>query len=560
MLRYFATLPWRARPWAAPYATRKGAAISAAGRYAGRLALVATTLAVFGLSLRLLDRFPLREDEAIYGYWALHALHVDPNFLQVWPDKPPLFLWLLAALFALAGPDPAVARWLNIAATTLTVPLAALGAQRLWRAQPAGLFAALALALNPFALSFAPTVYTDPMLTFWGTLAVVLALPGRQGARPGWAGAALGAAMMTKQQGALYLPLVMALVALLPGQTHTRRWGRFLVGLAAVTLPVIFWDSRRWAVAPSPWDRALQTYAPLALAPLSSWSERLGEWAALGWYLAASDALWLSAGLLLLVAALARPPEMSRSGWPRSGVAAALVLGWGVAYWTLHVVTTVQVWDRYLLPLAPLWAWVLAWPATRLDPSSFHPALQAAPSLPWQSWRARLVQTLPWLILLVALGLLPPALSAASGGLPIGGDHGDYSGLPEALAWVAAQPQPQILYHRTVGWHARFYLFGAVESGVTELRWFPSAVYLADNAAKSPYPRRYLVLPDWAPLPDLPLHLATRGLTLHTRLRSGRFTVYEITHRPQAACAWCWCGPRLALAVAAAPTEQMSRP
>ncbi|HXF61368.1 MAG TPA: hypothetical protein VNK95_07115, partial [Caldilineaceae bacterium] len=130
MLRYVSALPGRTRPLAAPYAVRTGAEAGAlAGSHAGRLALVALTLLAFGLSLRLLDRFPLREDEAIYGYWALHALHVDPNFLQVWPDKPPLFLWLLAALFALAGPDPAVARWLNIAATTLTVPLVALGAQ-----------------------------------------------------------------------------------------------------------------------------------------------------------------------------------------------------------------------------------------------------------------------------------------------------------------------------------------------------------------------------------------------------------------------------------------------
>ncbi|HXF61720.1 MAG TPA: hypothetical protein VNK95_08885, partial [Caldilineaceae bacterium] len=261
---------------------------------------------------------------------------------------------------------------------------------------------------------------------------------------------------------------------------------------------------------------------------------------------------------------LARPPRLDVS---RSG-AAVLVFGWGAAYWALHVVTTVQVWDRYLLPLAPLWAWLLAWPAARLktwpSPSPLSSASPSAPSPAWQPWRARLAQSLSLLLLLMALGLLPPALTAAAGGLPIGGDHGDYSGLPEALAWVAAQPRPQTLYHHALGWHARFYLYEAVETGAVGLRWFPSAVYLADNAAKSPYPRRYLVLPDWAPLPDLPLHLATRGLALHTRLRSGRFTVYEIAaHRPQAACAWCWCGPRLMLApapVAVTAMEQMSRP
>jgi hypothetical protein len=142
-------------------------------------------------------------------------------------------------------------------------------------------------------------------------------------------------------------------------------------------------------------------------------------------------------------------------------------------------------------------------------------------------------------------------LAAANGELPIGGDHGDYAGLTSALAWLAAQPEPYALYHQPLGWHARFYLYDPVQQGAAELRWFPNAVYLADNAAKTPYPRRFLVAPDWASMPDLPLHLATRGLALHTHLRTGRFTVQEIVHRPQPVCDWCLCAPRWSPAPAA---------
>ena len=39
-------------------------------------------------------------------------------------------------------------------------------------------------------------------------------------------------------------------------------------------------------------------------------------------------------------------------------------------------------------------------------------------------------------------------------------------------------------YHRTLGWHFRFYLFHPVEAGQIDLRWYPSDVYLADNAAR----------------------------------------------------------------------------
>lgn len=67
---------------------------------------------------------------------------------------------------------------------------------------------ALAMTLSPFAISFAPTVYTDPLLTLAGSLALCAATFGRRF----WAGLWLGAAMMTKRQGLLYVPLVVAVL------------------------------------------------------------------------------------------------------------------------------------------------------------------------------------------------------------------------------------------------------------------------------------------------------------------------------------------------------------
>src|SRR5690606_12295889 len=102
-LERIATLPaWAAARLALPY----------------RLLLTVAALTGFGLGLGLLARFPLREDEAIYGYWALHFLRDDPWFLTVWPDKPPIFVWLLAGAFSFFGPGEASARWVNVAATT----------------------------------------------------------------------------------------------------------------------------------------------------------------------------------------------------------------------------------------------------------------------------------------------------------------------------------------------------------------------------------------------------------------------------------------------------------
>src|SRR6059058_3696768 len=93
--------------------------------------IIALTLVGFGLRLYLLNRFPFREDEAIYSFWALHAWHVDPLFLTVWPDKPPVFLWLLAATFRVFGSSQASARWLNIVCSTATIPVIAATARHL---------------------------------------------------------------------------------------------------------------------------------------------------------------------------------------------------------------------------------------------------------------------------------------------------------------------------------------------------------------------------------------------------------------------------------------------
>jgi hypothetical protein len=152
------------------------------------------------------------------------------------------------------------------------------------------------------------------------------------------------------------------------------------------------------------------------------------------------------------------------------------------------------------------------------------------------------------LVILAALLLLfPPALTAATGGYPLGGDHGDYAGLEAALGWLDAANDggPYVLYHQPLGWQYRFYLYadlpraGAALPARIDLRWFPSAAYLADNAAKTAYPPKYLVVPDWSSPRDLDLHLAQRGLAVATRLRAGRMTVLEIVHTPQPPCAWC---------------------
>ncbi len=486
--------------------------------------------------LLLAQGFELREDEALYSYWALNLWNGDPWALAVWPDKPPLFLWALGATYRLLGATPDAGRLLNILADTATLALVMVGGRQLWGPR-AGWMAGVAYALNPFAIAFAPTLYTDTFLVMWGTAGIVWALQGR----PFAAGLCLAAAGMTKQQGLLYVPLGVGLLWArgvgLPGML------RLALGASLVALPILGWDSRRWAVAPSPWDLAVQNYGGLALAPLAAWPQRLVEW--LPWLGYLTGWAWPGLGLAWLLGlawavgrrrvgrGAAPSPRGRIQGWFRSPLA---WLGmWGGGFLAFHVATTVQIWDRYLLPLAP---WVaLSWGGLFRGMPVRMPAL----------WGRSLRASIPLWVGLSLLLWLPAAGAAARGRIPVGGDHGDYAGLSQVLAWLQAEmPRDAILYHRVLGNHYRFAFFhpqaDRPDRTWVELRWYPHAVYLADNAAKEPCRPRFMVEAAWAPLRAVP-RLRDRGVGRVERYRAGRFQVYELVGPSTPGREECRSGP-----------------
>lgn len=545
-----------------------------------RLSYIATVLLSFGLGFPLLTRYPFRPDEAIYSVWALHFWQ-DPFFLTVWPDKPPLYLSVLALAYKAFGVSEASARWLNISFTTLTVALVITSARHIWGAR-AALLAGLTLALNPFALSFAATAYTDPLLVLMGSAALYAALRRRSY----WSGFWLGLAMMTKQQGLFYVPLVLG--ALLLSVQRARygwpRWRKSLHelayfggGVATMVAPIVYWDSLRWATAPSPWDLSIRNYGGVALTPLSLWLERTQGWAALAWYLLASQYVWFFVALSLLYsvarrvslpAILRRQTQVAslqtwgRSGKPlynletsraernaipsariesaperrvaqadsqtRSQYCAVLFSVWGLGFMAIHVITNIQVWDRYLLPLAPIGA--LLWGGCLAGISAQIPA----------KWARTVIAA--WLLL-----LLPPAFSVRQGHLPVGADHGDYAGLPQAVQWLeqnALGDSPAakiVLYHNVLGWHFQFYLHQQIEQAQVELRWFPNALYLAQNSTTAPHMRKFLVTPSWAPARDLARFAAMLQVQVVPRASIEQIRIVELRPLSAGSCDWCYC-------------------
>ena len=317
---------------------------------------------------------------------------------------------------------------------------------------------------------------------------------------------------MTKQQGIFFVPLTLAV--LIAGNPRAKAMAaaglRLAGGVALAVLPILYWDSLRWAVAPSPWDLGVRNYSAIELLPVEEWTGRIVRIADLLWYLTASDVIWMVL-LAAFVLAAANLPRADLALSKQSSVLAVILCGWTGLYLGIHTAFSIPVWDRYFLPLAPAFAILCGWLGARI--------LSSDSSL----WRQIVVGV--WLVL-----LLPGGVQAARGEFPIGGDHGAYDGLREASAWLDNNSPPgAVLYHQGLSWHFQFYFYENPRDYT--VRWVASPVALADDAAKRPRSARFVIAPAWQPLRNFHPQLAARELELVQRAKEGNFTIYELMPR-----------------------------
>jgi hypothetical protein len=486
-------------------------------------AALLTAILLLGFALRVVylttDRF--HADEALYAGWALLIPDGDPLLLSVPVDKPPLYLYALAGSLRVFGRSEVAARLPSLASSVLGIALLYRLGRRLY-GQGAGTLAALFLALSPFDILFARTAFTDSMLVMWMLAALYAVSKGR------WfvTGLALGLAFATKQHALFLAPLVIAVGWMRPGTSREgscatasclpdppdarssagairreriRREAKGLLACAlSFALPlsgVIAWDSTRWADRPGYWHQSALSYGGLVWAPFAEWGERLVEWAGWSRYLAGSPvlALLLVAGITALLAHGWRRHPGDRRTWLDTTFAA-----YALGYLVAHIVLRFSVWDRYLLPLAPLAALLLArivvWIGQGARRGSDQSRQETAPTHPLlRALRVSVVS-------LLLLSALLSAWRAAHNGYPVGGEHWAYQGLDQVAAYLRQNAPPgAVIYHHWLRWHYTYYLYDAG----FELRWWESGDHLRREALRTPERAQYIVLPDWRTLePD----------------------------------------------------------
>ena len=514
-----------------------------------RLDLRFTLLAILLLSLALraapLSAHRFHEDEALYASWALLTVE-DPALISVPVDKPPLYIYLLAGLFRLLGPSELVARLPNLFASVASVALLYAIGRRAYDRSTALMVATL-YAASPFGILFAPTAFTDPLLVLWMLLGLWAALA----RKPLLAGLTLGLAYATKQQSMLLAPLVLAVAIpniqyptpnLQPPTSDLQypvsniqypisTFLRSIVGFLPVFALVTWWDSLRWHVQPSFWDRSLTTYGGLTLVPLSAWPQRLADWAKLLSHVFASPPLnvVLLIGLPLLLWTAMRHHAIRNvqhaSRFTFHDFFDLLLSTYVIAYLLLHLAVSFQIWDRYLLPLVPLLCLLLArsicclsslahrlYDQFRGSSFGFRVSNLQSPISNFQLPISNIQYPISNLIIgSLLILLIRPAYLGATSQLPVGGDHGAYQGIDDLAAYVRTTlPSEATLYYHWLGWHYGYYLRDASLNTV----WYPDPKSLAEQAAEDDDVVRAIAFPGWKDDRPVRRALAAMGLTL----------------------------------------------
>ena len=467
--------------------------------------IVLIAILLLGLLLRLApwgqNRF--LEDEALYAYWGLRIASGDDPMLDEEPvDKPPLHPYTLALSFLLSEPfesggRESAARLPSLLASMASIVLVYALGRQISTSAHTGLIAALLLALSPFDILFASTAFTDSLM-----VALILgALTAAASNSYGMAGLLAGLGAATKQQGLLFLPLVIA-VALLSSPSHhavterptvgvlpTNRLPaclRFALGFGLVLGGTLWWDLAR-VQRPGFLEQGLISYGGLAPAQAASLGQRGADWLGLlgaFWVSPLFNAVFFGTILVWLVGGLI--------GWWQGWSRIDLVLGaFVVTYLLLHWLFGFQVWDRYLLGLVP----VLALLGARAFATLHSPALGRLNLLLARARTASLHRLYAIAVSVVLIAMLAgPALAAARSELPLGGDHGAYDGIDDLADYMRAQAPPDsVLYHYWLGYHYRFYLYGAP----LRLHWYPDLEDLARDAQIYRREPRYIAFPSW---------------------------------------------------------------
>ena len=411
-----------------------------------QLSLLCLLLSAALLRLAILSHdVRFHPDEALYATYARRMTLYGDLLLSDAPlDKPPLGMFLNAFSFSLLGEGEFAARlptaFLSLISTAVCYALT----HRLLDRRAALICLAI-MAFSPFDLAFSGSAFHDPLLTAC-CLLCALCLSRDQ---PLGAGIFAACALATKQSAIQFLP-IYCLIGVLGARRLTlgSLW-RFCLPIAVGIGALVWWSAARAAPADF-WTLGVLNPGALRLIRSDEVLPRLARWAALY-----GESVGFAPLLLIALHGVWRSLQRPSHAATVVLISACSLLAMLFAYWLLAF----PIYDRYLLPLVPLTALLLAEGMAR--------------------WRSRLV-------IVAALALmLPFTLRTLRNEHSIGIQSEFYRGVDQLATHIRSLDGTPIIYDHWLSWELRYYLG---DSPRAQLVWYPSAEWLARDVCNLPLP------------------------------------------------------------------------
>ncbi|MCD4686809.1 MAG: glycosyltransferase family 39 protein [Anaerolineae bacterium] len=497
-------------------------------------------IAMLGVDMRF------HPDEALFAAQARLISHDGAWLLRDTNlDKPPLTLFVTASAFRALEPSEFAARLPNMLCSGMNIAVFYALAYALYRDRTVAWLAALLLALSPYDLAFAATVFTDIQATLWVLIACWLTVRDRWA----WAGAAAAVMFATKSTALLALPLILALgIAHNAHRTWTprdvlRRLAAFAGPLATGIALLVLWDLGR---APRSFlDLGYQRNNPGRLIRSDELLPRLEQWE--HWLGFITGSRVVTMGLLALIptwlitrvaaglplpqrrgVALPRPGRDSvKKGRSRTAPlrkrersalepqeekeyrdARAITIDWLIGGYSLaflgwYWLVAFNTYDRYLHPLIPLLM-----------------LLVARALIGFWRWIGAHRVTLVIATALLILLMLPGMITVLRGDAAIAGDQGQHTGINTLADYLNTALAGETVYDHWLGWELAYYLGPTPQ---VHLRYVAQPEALPEDYAAHPTPPRYFVVPS----PD---HAAHWLAALHHTGISTTRVYFDETH------------------------------
>jgi 4-amino-4-deoxy-L-arabinose transferase-like glycosyltransferase len=412
-------------------------------------------------------------DEAYYMTSARHAaVNGDWWLLAEHVDKPPLTFYINAlslvccavesnakgVLYVDALKGEFAGRFPSLLLSILLVAVVMKLAKTLTKEDTVAYIAGLLMALSPLRIVFAATAFTDmPMLCF-GAISLLMAARGKAG----WASFWFIVSFAAKPQVIFYLPLLLILIFLKNRESSVISTIRFFTVILFGAIILWLWDAARLGQgAESIWLLGQSRYTATGFTPLNDYVSRFMEfWATVQYGFGHG---LITAVLLIFGIIFSKQRIFSL---------------WLLGFMAIHVVLTLNLFDRNLILLLPVMAILVAEGFVKMGGN--YSASTKIISVP---------------LFLCVSALSFSAFVAAWGNLPIGGDDGRHDGINELADYLNSKPVATVVYDTWLDWELDYYM-----GQWTDKRrvFYPSPeLLLVDAVALDEIGSRYFIVPRW---------------------------------------------------------------